>query len=64
MALRSICPRCAHDTFEICAADIKKSNYVLHFIRCSSCGCVINTVDAVNTEYLIRKLAKKLNVDI
>lgn len=58
----SKCPKCGHTFFELKEANISGSAYRMYFVQCSSCGAVVGVVPFTNTEYLIRRLAEKLNI--
>lgn len=60
----SKCPKadCNSSSFELVSANIRGSNFKLHFVQCSSCGAVIGALDYYNIGSLIHNLAEKLNV--
>jgi uncharacterized Zn finger protein len=60
----SKCPSCSSTSFELKEANIRYCNYVHYFIQCSSCGAVVGSIPFMNTQDLIERLAKKLNVNL
>lgn len=62
---KSICPKCAHDHFEMVECDdVKDSKFKIMFIQCSQCGSVVGTTDFYNIPNLLEKLAKKLGFNL
>lgn len=60
----SKCPKCENTRFELAEESPTGSNYKLQFVRCASCKTVIGVLEYYSTSVLIRKLAKKLNIDL
>lgn len=63
MAISS-CIKCGGSSFELKEHEPRWSQYAVHFVQCSACGGVVGVLEYTNTEYLIRKLAEKLRVDL
>lgn len=61
---KSKCPRCSNDEFEAVNEKPKNSEFEFIFVRCSICKIVVGVVDYHNVGTLVKKLAKKLNVDL
>lgn len=64
MAISSKCPKCDNSGFELSTESPSKANYKVTFVRCSSCGAVVGTLESQSTVNLLHKLAKKLNVSL
>jgi phage FluMu protein Com len=60
----SKCPKCERTAFETVHETPKDSNYVLQFIRCSSCKTVVGVLEYLNIGATIAELAKKLGKPI
>lgn len=60
----SKCPKCDCTRFELKEANISGSAYRMYFVQCSSCGAVVGLVPFNNTEFLIRRLANKLKIEL
>lgn len=58
----SKCSKCDCTRFELKEANISGSAFQQCFIQCASCGAVVGVIPFTNTEYLIRRLAEKLNI--
>lgn len=62
MALTTKCPKCDSSSFEMDSkTNVKNCNHIMHFIRCSACGCAI-TAFSERHEIIIEKLGKQLGV--
>ena len=57
----SKCPKCDSTYFEVETKQPSKSNYKLMFVQCSSCGCVVGTMDYWNIGTKIIELEKKID---
>jgi uncharacterized Zn finger protein len=64
MDKQSKCPKCSHTEFEVVNETPVNSNYELIFVRCANCHTVISVIDFYNVGALIKKLAKRLNIDL
>lgn len=60
----SKCPKCEHTEFEVVNETPVNSNYELIFIRCTNCHTVAGVLDYYNVGALIKKMAKKLKIDL
>jgi len=60
----SKCPSCNNSSFEMIEETPKGSSFKLMFIRCKSCKTVVGVTDYFNTNFLLKKLAEKLNLEI
>lgn len=58
------CPKCTSSRFELKEHPVANSNYRMLFIQCSSCGAAVGTTEFVNTNHLIKTLARKLGFTI
>jgi hypothetical protein len=58
------CPKCENTEFEVVNETPVNSNYELMFIRCTKCQIVVGVLDSYNVGALIKKFAKKLNIDL
>lgn len=61
---QSKCISCNNTTFETKEAKISGSNFRKYFIQCSKCGGVVGVTSFYNTNTLIEKLAKALNINL
>ena len=61
---KSKCPKCGNTEFEAVNESPVNSNFELIFIRCANCHSVVGVVDFYNVGALLKKLAKKLNIDL
>jgi len=61
MPYYSKCPKCDHPYFEVTTNKPKNSNYELLFVRCSSCGCIVGTMDYYNIGARLNELEKKID---
>ena len=62
--MQSKCPKCNSTKFEIVEASIQNSKFKQWFIQCASCGCVVGTTEYDNIGALIRRLARKMNINM
>jgi uncharacterized Zn finger protein len=58
------CPKCGNSTFSLEELKVKKSNFQVLGVCCSSCGSVVGIQEPLNISSLIMKLAKGLNISI
>jgi hypothetical protein len=58
------CPKCESTEFEVVNETPVNSNFELIFIRCAKCKTAIGVLDYYNVGALVKKLAKKLNIDL
>jgi uncharacterized Zn finger protein len=62
---KSICPKCAHDQFELVESDsVKDSKFKIMFIQCQQCGTVVGNTDFYNIPSLLEKIAQKLGFSL
>ncbi|MFD3226848.1 hypothetical protein [Rahnella aceris] len=54
------CPKCTSTKFEMKEHPIDGSHFRYVFIQCASCGAAVGVEPIINTNALIRNLAKKL----
>lgn len=57
----STCPKCNSTSFEVMENTPRDSNYILLFVQCRSCGCVVGTMDYYNIGAKIQGLEKELD---
>ena len=57
----SKCPKCESTYFEVVEKEPSKSNYKLIFVQCSTCGCVVGTMDYFNIGSRIKDVEKKID---
>lgn len=57
----SKCPKCDNSSFEIVTTEPKGSNFKLAFVQCSSCGCVVGTMEYYNVGTKVSDLGKKVD---
>lgn len=43
----SKCPKCEGSHFEVVENTPTKSKFILHFVQCATCGCVVGVVTDV-----------------
>jgi hypothetical protein len=60
----SKCVKCGNTEFEVVNETPVNSNYELIFVRCTKCLTVAGVIDYYNVGTLIKKLAKKLKVNL
>ncbi len=61
MAISSKCPKCDHtSSFEFVEEKVKNARYLVGFIRCSYCGCVVGTTMGNVTIPALDQLMKKV----
>jgi transcription elongation factor Elf1 len=58
------CPKCDHTQFAIKSFDPIDSRFKLVAVYCNACGAVVGITEYDDTGALIRKLAKKLGVNL
>ncbi|ELY2473516.1 hypothetical protein SMB93_003926 [Cronobacter sakazakii] len=58
------CPKCTSTQFELKEHPVTNSKFRLVFIQCSSCGAAVGTTELINTNSLIKALAKKLGFSL
>lgn len=58
------CPKCSSTRFEMKEHPVANSNYRIMFIQCASCGAAVGTTEYLNTNFLIKNLAKKLGISL
>ena len=58
------CPKCEHTQFAIKSFDPIGSRFKLVAVYCNACGAVVGITEYDDTGALIRKLAKKLGVNL
>lgn len=56
----STCPKCEGHQFEMVENSPSKSNYIIMFIQCASCGTVVGTADYLDIPTLLQKIATKM----
>jgi uncharacterized Zn finger protein len=61
---KSKCPNCSNTEFEAVNETPLNSNFELIFVRCISCKTVVGVIDYYNVGTLVKKLAKKLKIDL
>lgn len=64
MAYSSKCPNCSSTSFETAIEEPSGSNFKLIFIRCSSCGTVVGTMDYYNIGSMLEKIGDKLGINL
>ncbi len=60
----SKCPKCELTNFEMVQETPTHSAFNIWFIRCTDCKIVVGATDFTQPEYLIRKLAQKLGLNL
>lgn len=60
----SKCPSCQSTNFEMKEETPNGSGFKLMFIRCISCKTVVGVLEYFNSGFLIKELAKKLNINL
>lgn len=60
----SKCPSCQKSGFEVVTEEPKDSNFKLMFVRCQWCKTVVGVLDYYNIGTLIKRFAKKLNINL
>jgi len=58
----STCPKCGGYTFESKEATPYNSNFVLSFVQCRMCGCVVGVMDAMNIGAELQLIKRKLGI--
>lgn len=58
----SRCPKCEGLHFEMVEHTPNNSKYILHFVQCAACGCVVGVLEYFNIGYLIQKILKHLRI--
>jgi predicted nucleic-acid-binding Zn-ribbon protein len=58
------CPKCESTSFELKENSVQGSNFRLNFVQCTHCGCVVGVQEYFNIGALIKKFAKKLNINL
>lgn len=64
MENKSKCPSCSNTDFEAVNETPLNSEFELIFVRCTVCRSVVGVLDYYNMGTLLKKLARKLNVDL
>lgn len=58
------CIKCNNSTFQLEEVTPRGSNFVLNFIKCSSCDGAVGVIDFYNIGELIHQLSEKLGVSL
>jgi hypothetical protein len=64
MSFTPVCGKCGNTQFEMKEFEPQKSNYKYLSIQCTKCGVPIGVQEYFNVGFLVKKLAKALNLNI
>lgn len=58
------CPHCRGTRYEIVEQTPDKSNFVLQFVQCATCGAPVSVLENYNISWLVKRLAEKLGINL
>jgi hypothetical protein len=62
--MKPVCGKCENTSFEIREFEPRNAAFKYNSIQCTKCGVPIGVVEYFNVGFMVKKLAKALNINL